>query len=118
MAQTVHRETLQEDSNMRAPTFARTRDWLPARKSQPRTERVTKGAGPSAYAIALFLIKVAKHMALLACFLIGGSATGRATIGQMEILLLVIIAAIIHSLGRCLERRVPASLVRLPRPNP
>jgi hypothetical protein len=88
------------------------------RKIGPFPEQATsKRSGSMAFVIAAFLIKLSKHMALLACFLIVGTATGRATISQLGIFFLIVTAAVIYSIGRSLERRSPA-LIRLPRHGP
>jgi hypothetical protein len=60
---------------------------------------------PSAIVFAAFLTKLAKHLALLACLAIVGQATGRAALGQRSIILLVMCAALAHTLGRTLKRR-------------
>jgi hypothetical protein len=57
--------------------------------------------------VAAFLIKLAKHMALLACLIIAGSATGRATVSQLSVFLLIAAAAALFALGRSLERGSP-----------
>jgi hypothetical protein len=84
---------------------------------EPFSERTTKRAGSMAFVIAAFLIKLSKHMALLACFLIVGTATGRATTSQLGIFFLIVTAVVIYSVGRSLERRLPA-LIRVPRHGP
>jgi hypothetical protein len=61
---------------------------------------------PSAIVFAVFLTKLAKHLALLACLAIVGQATGRAALGQRSILLLVVCATLAHTLGRTLKRRL------------
>jgi hypothetical protein len=53
------------------------------------------------------LSKVAKHLALLACLLIAGKATGRFTIGEPGIFLLTIFATMAHLFGRALSPRSP-----------
>lgn len=58
--------------------------------------------------VAPFLLKLAKHVALLACLLLIGKARGEPTIGALGILLVTIGAALIHSVGRRLQIR-PAS---------
>ena len=58
-------------------------------------------------ALAVFLSKVAKHLALLACLLILGKATGRLTSGQFAIFCLTILAMIAHLAGRALAPRLP-----------
>ena len=52
------------------------------------------------------LSKLAKHLAVLACLGIVGETSGRFVIGQMGIFLLVVSAAVLHSAGRTLERRL------------
>jgi hypothetical protein len=46
-------------------------------------------------------------MALIACLLIAGSATGRAAISQLTIFCLVAGAAVIYSIGQSMKRRAP-----------
>ncbi len=58
-----------------------------------------------------WLTKLAKHLALIVCLMILGEAAGRPVIGQLGIILLVILAALINSVGRALQRRLP---VRIP----
>ena len=53
-----------------------------------------------------FLSKLAKHLAVLACLGIVGETSGRFVIGQMGIFLLVVSAAVLHSAGRTLVRRL------------
>jgi len=63
---------------------------------------------PSTIVFAAFLTKLAKHLALLACFAIVGEASGRAALGQSTIFLLVLASALIHGLGQTLKRRASA----------
>ena len=56
----------------------------------------------SALASGAVLAKLAKHLALLACLAIVGQASGRAAIGALAIFSLVVIAAVLHSIGRAL----------------
>lgn len=65
------------------------------------------------FVVASFLIKLAKHMALIACLMIAGSATGRAAISQLAIFCLVAGAAVIYSIGQSMKRRAPVP-ARLP----
>jgi hypothetical protein len=58
--------------------------------------------------VAPFLLKLAKHVALLSCLLLIGKARSEPIIGPLGILLLIIGAALIHSVGRRLQIR-PAS---------
>jgi len=62
----------------------------------------------SAWVIAPFLVKLAKHMALLSCLMIVARATGRIEASALGIFFLVLSAAVLHSIGRLLEhhRRV------------
>ena len=62
---------------------------------------------PLKIVVAAFLTKLAKHLALLACLAIIGQTTGRAALGPPAILFLVICAALLHSLGLALKRRLP-----------
>ena len=62
---------------------------------------------PSAIVLAAFLTKLAKHLALLACLAIVGQTTGRAALGQLAILFLVICAALLHTVGLALKPRLP-----------
>jgi hypothetical protein len=55
---------------------------------------------------ATFLSKLAKHLAVLACLGIVGESTGRFAIGQTAIFILVVSAALFHSAGRTLQRRL------------
>jgi hypothetical protein len=76
-----------------------------------------RSPGLSSYVIAAFLIKLAKHMALLASFMIVGSATGRATVSELGIFFLIATSALVYSVGRSLERRMPKR-ARLPLSEP
>jgi hypothetical protein len=74
--------------------------------------RAVAGAAPFSYSrlipvclSAAFLTKLAKHLALLACLMILGKASGRFVIGPPAIFLLVFLAAVIHFVGSTLERR-------------
>lgn len=62
---------------------------------------------PSMSVIAAFLTKLAKHLALIACLTIAGSATGRVAISQLAIFCLVAGAAVIYSIGENMKRRAP-----------
>jgi hypothetical protein len=53
-----------------------------------------------------FLSKLAKHLAVLAGLGFVGETSGRFAIGQIGIFLLVVSAALLHSAGRTLERRL------------
>ena len=56
--------------------------------------------------IAAFLIKLAKHLALIACLMIVGAASGRVAASQTGIFITVVAAALLHSVGRILDRRL------------
>jgi hypothetical protein len=78
------------------------------------------GAKPfraSAPVIAAFFIKLAKHLAFIACLMIIGGSTGRLAESQAVIFLTVLAAALLHSIGRVLQRRPPPP-ARLPRFEP
>ena len=65
------------------------------------------GAKPSAYVVAACLTKLAKHLALIACFMIIGATSGRVAASETAIFLTVAAAALTHSFGRVLGRRRP-----------
>jgi hypothetical protein len=65
-------------------------------------------------AMAVFLSKVAKHLALLACLLILGKAGGRLTIGPSAIFFLTLLASAAHLVGRVLAPRWPAGPFKSP----
>ena len=66
----------------------------------------------SAIASAAVLAKLAKHLALLACLAIVGQASGRAAIGVLAIFSLVLIAAVLHSIGHTLALPEPKAANR------
>jgi hypothetical protein len=51
------------------------------------------------------LTRIAKHLALLACLMIIGAATGRPVLGQVGIFIVVVLAALIHSAGWAVQSR-------------
>jgi hypothetical protein len=53
--------------------------------------------------VATFLIKLAKHLALLVCCAIIGHATGRMLLGQFTILALAVAAGLLHGIGRAVK---------------
>jgi hypothetical protein len=57
------------------------------------------------------LPKLAKHLAVLACLAIVGETSGRFVIGQTGILILVVSAALLHSVGRTLQRRLESQIL-------
>lgn len=67
------------------------------------------GSNPSslrwrACAVAPILAKLAKHLALLAAVLIIGGANGNSSAGQITILIVVALAALLHSIAQTLQR--------------
>ena len=87
----------------RAPTLRSQQAKIPANP-------VARAPSPYSHitaALAVFLSKVAKHLALLACLLIVGKATGRLTTGQFVIFCLTIFASVAHLAGRALAPRLP-----------
>ena len=59
--------------------------------------------------IGAFLIKLAKHLALIACLMIIGQPIGRFAVSQVGIFLMVLTAAVLHSIGRVLQCRLSHS---------
>jgi hypothetical protein len=57
--------------------------------------------------ISGFLKKLAKHLALLACLMILGRATGRIDQGQLAMFLIVAGAALLNCVGNHLDRSRP-----------
>lgn len=87
-------------------------------KPEARAEKAgAQRPGLSLCVLAPFLVKLAKHMALIACFMIVGNATGRATVGQLGLFFLIATAAVVYSIGRGLEPQPPTP-PRLPLPKP
>jgi len=62
-----------------------------------------------ACAVAPILAKVAKHLALLATVLIIGGASGKSIAAQIGVLIVVVLAALLHSIARTLQRRATVS---------
>ena len=76
---------------------------------EPSHENIgAQSRDPSTLVIAAFLTKLAKHLALIACLMIAGSATGRAAISQFAIFFLVAGAAVAYSIGQSITRRAPS----------
>ena len=65
-------------------------------------------------AVAVFLRKLAKHLALLACLLILSEASGRLTIGPVTIFFLTVFASAADLAGRTLSRRLPDRVSKIP----
>ena len=76
-------------------------------KVKLRKGLVVKPARPLTSVVAAFLIKLAKHTALLACLVIVGIASGRSSVSEVGIFLMVVTATVTYSIGRSLERRAP-----------
>ena len=62
------------------------------------------------YLAGVLLPKLAKHLALLAGLMIVGHAAGRPALGQLSIFITVVVAALLHSAGCALRRRLPPSV--------
>jgi hypothetical protein len=60
--------------------------------------------------IAAILTKLAKHLALIACLMIVGEASGRLNLGEVAIFLIVVAAVALHSFAKAIERRLPINL--------
>jgi hypothetical protein len=73
---------------------------------QRRKSANAKPFSVSACVLAAFFIKLAKHLALIACLLIIGRSTGRFTADELVIFLTVLSAALLHTIGRILHRRL------------
>src|SRR4030095_15296872 len=54
----------------------------------------------------VFLPKLAKHLALVACLMIVSQVAGRPVVGQLGIFVTVVLAALLHSAGRTVRRRL------------
>jgi hypothetical protein len=82
-----------------------------------RNTRLSKRLPLCASVIGPFLIKLAKHLALLSCLMIAGTATGRVSLGSLGLFALIVAATLAHLFGRALERRA-AAFFRLPKSGP
>jgi hypothetical protein len=80
-------------------------------RQQSKSDRTTLH---TAWVISAFLIKFAKHLALIASLLIAGRSMGRLAVTQLDIFLTILSAALLHSIGQVLQRRlsVPAGVTR------
>ena len=83
-------------------------------RDQPSKQAFPGGPNPvsprwRACALAPILAKLAKHLALLASVLIIGGANGKTAAAQIGILILVALAALLHSVARNLQQRAPVS---------
>jgi hypothetical protein len=63
---------------------------------------------PSRIVLGLFLVKLGKHLAVLAALLIVGQAAGKFDLGQVTIFMLIVLAAISHSSGKAYLARALA----------
>src|SRR4029079_8037350 len=77
------------------------RDLEAAKQAAPYIQ----SAQPARSVVALFLLKLAKHMALLVSLLLIGKTRGEPTIGALGTFLVIISSALIHSVGRWLQMR-------------
>ena len=66
----------------------------------------TKSFLMPACVIGAFLIKLAKHLAFIACLMIIGRPIGRLAVSQLGIFLMVLSAALLHAIGCVLQRRL------------
>jgi hypothetical protein len=62
------------------------------------------GADARLRATAVFLRKLARHLALIGCLMILAAAGARETIGQLTIFCTIVIAALLHGLGCYLQQ--------------
>ena len=62
--------------------------------------------------LATFLTKLAKHLALIGCFMIIGISTGRMAASSFALFLTIVSAAVIRSVARTLEHRLLSSCHR------
>jgi len=58
---------------------------------------------PATCLTAAVLIKLARHLALLASLTIIGEAAGRIAISQLAIFILIVLAVLSHTIGRTLQ---------------
>jgi hypothetical protein len=59
---------------------------------------------------AAILTKLAKHLALIACLMIVGQASGRLNLGEVTIFLIVAASVALHSFARAIDRRLPINV--------
>jgi hypothetical protein len=60
--------------------------------------------------LGAFLPKLAKHLALLSCVMIVSQVAGLPVVGQLAIFVTVVLAALFHSAGLAVRRRLPPSV--------
>jgi hypothetical protein len=73
------------------------------RQRIPRVTAEVAGAprpAPSRIIFGLCLVKLGKHLAVLACLLILGQAAGRLHVSQLAIFALIVLSAISYSSGK------------------
>jgi hypothetical protein len=58
---------------------------------------------PATCLTAAVLIKLARHLALLASLTILGEAAGRIAVSQLAIFILIVLAVLSHAIGRMLQ---------------
>lgn len=63
---------------------------------------------PSRIVFGLFLMKLGKHLAVLASLLILGQASDHFDIGQLAIFCLIVLSSIIHSGGKACMSAAPS----------
>jgi|SRR3990172_9446074 len=89
-------------------------ETLPMPRDKRSSRRFTGGRNLGsprwpACATAPILAKLAKHLALLATVLIIGDANAKSIAAQIGILIVVALAALLHSLAHTLQRRATIS---------
>ena len=83
-------------------------------RDQPSKQAFSGGPNPlsprwRACAIAPIFAKLAKHLALLATALIISGSNGKSVASQIGVLILVVVAVLLHSIARTLQRRAAVS---------
>lgn len=80
-----------------------------------QNSQTPRAAPASRHLFAAFLLKLARHLALIACLMIIGGTSGRFALSQLGIFLIVTAAAVLHRAGCCLKQSIsrPAPLPRL-----
>jgi hypothetical protein len=71
-----------------------------------QTHQSEKRRHACGHVIAVFLPKLAKHLALIACLMIVGNSTGKFASDQLAIFLTVTVAALMNCAGCLLQRRI------------
>ena len=87
---------------------------IPTRRLLPNDSVLPAPCSMLNSAVAVFLRKLAKHLALLACLLILSEASGRLTIGPVTIFFLTVFASAADLAGRTLSRRLPDRVSKIP----